>query len=325
MYAALSLRVADDDEIRALAGHSRLRQPPVNLLFGAVHHLLLAGVRHDLAQFYPSVDGRGAPEDAWPVFRDFCRSFEREIVEMVATRRVQTNEPGRCGLLLPAFGHARRLFDRPLFLIEVGASAGLNLLFDQYRYEYSDGRACGPPSTVVIRTELRGPRECPVPDTVPEVAGRIGVDIAPVDVTDAGATRWIEALIWPDELDRIELHRKAVATARAAPPRIIGGDALDVVPDVLAEAPPGATPCVYHSHTTCQMSESWRRQFAACIARLARDRDLVHISLEWLKDDPGPQLHFTAYRDGHPARIHMASCHHHGRWMTWLCSTRTVA
>ena len=324
LYAALAPRIADDPAILALALERKERQPPVNLLLGVVHDRLLAGTAHPLAEFYPSRGGRRPPAEAFGAFKDFCAAFAAPIAQIVSTRRVQTNEVGRCGLLLPAFALAWERFGRrPLHLIEVGASAGLNLLFDRYRYEYTaDGEglvhACGPDASARIRTALRGQRPCPLPETMPPVAGRVGVDIAPIDVTDDAATRWVNALIWPDQLHRIELFRAAVALARTEPPQVIAGDGLELVPQIIESGPRDALPCVFHSHAIYLMNNEWRERFAARLAELGRRRDLARISLEWLRDDPGPKLHLTAFTAGGPHTTHLADCHHHGAWMRWL-------
>jgi hypothetical protein len=321
LYATLSGRVAEDPQVLALAAHATPQQPPVNLLFGAVNTLLLAGVAHPLADHYPSVGGHAPPREAWPAFKDFCKRYETEIVGMVSTRRVQTNEVGRCGLLLPAFALASG--GRPVHIIEVGASAGLNLIFDAYRYEYTrDGRTactCGSAdSPARIRTELHGEKQAPIPETPPTVAGRMGVDIAPVDLADDDAVRWTEALIWPDQVHRLQLFRAAVTLARAAPPRIVEGDGVEMLEGLVEAAAAGALPCVFHSHAIYQMTEAWRRHFEGKLADLGRRRDLAHVSLEWLGDDPGPRLHLTLFRAGEATRTHLADCHHHGAWIRWL-------
>lgn len=326
LYAALSARLADEPEFLALAAGGAPGQPPPNLLFGAAHFLLLGGVRHPLAAFYPSVGGQSGlangsvnnPADAWPDFADFCRRYEREIVQQVTMRRVQTNEVGRCGLLLPAFAAAHERCARPLALIEVGASAGLALLFDQYRYEYSDGRSVGRlASPVVIRTELQGPR-APARLETPPVAGRVGVDIAPVDVTDRDAMDWLEALIWPEHVDRLEMFRQAVALARTCPPRVLAGNGLEQVPVQVERISAEHVPCIYHSHALYQISAAERVAFDEMVRQLGARRDLAHISLEWLDDDPGPRLHITFWSSGQADRRHLADCHPHGRWMRWV-------
>jgi hypothetical protein len=153
---------------------------------------------------------------------------------------------------------------------------------------------------------------------MPQIARRVGIDIAPVDLMDSDAVRWLEALIWPDQLQRIELFRAAITRARLAPPRVITGDALHVLPRVVAAAPRDVLVCVFHSHSIYQMTSAWRRAFERLIAELGRTRDLVHISLEWLKDDPGPRLHLTDCSGRERRREHLADCHHHGSWLRWV-------
>ncbi len=92
---------------------------------------------------------------------------------------------------------------------------------------------------------------------------------------------------------------------------------LDLVPNLIGEASASSVPCVYHSHATCQMSSAWRESFDEMLDRVGRDRDLAHISLEWLKDDPGPRLHLTTWSGGRSRTRYLADCHHHGRWMRW--------
>jgi hypothetical protein len=325
LYATLSKRVAREPALLDLARGARRGQPAANLLFGAVHFLLLSGVAHDLAASYPSLGGQSQsdPQRAWPDFLDFCHRHAGEIAQLVSAQRVQTNEVGRCGVLLPAFAyahvraHAHARLRQPLYIFEVGASAGLNLLFDRYRYEYSDGRVIGPSSPATIRTEIRGERT-PEHIHLPPVTGRVGIDIAPVDVTDALAMRWLESLIWPDQLDRIDLHRQATRLAAQAPPRIVQGDAAEALPQLMAEAPVDCLPGIVHSHAIYQMTADWRADFQQLIARLAGQRDLAHISLEWLGEDPGPRLHLTLWIDGAAERRHLADTHHHGRWLRWI-------
>jgi hypothetical protein len=320
LYAHLCIRIAETPELLQVATGGQDGHPPPNLLLGAVHELLLGGAPHELRAFYPSVGGRVKnAAAAWPAFADFCRVYKPEIVRIVTTRRVQTNEVGRCGLLLPAFAAVHHRFGQPLHLIEVGASAGLALLFDQYRYEYSDGRTCGPPSSAVIRTELQGPL-APRHLDVPPVAQRVGVDLHPIDVGDAVAMRWLAALIWPEHIDRLVLQERAVEIARSAPPRILAGDAIDRLPGLLAEVAADVLPLVYHSHATYQMSAEWRAAFRGMIDELGARRDLALVALEWLHDDPLPHLDLTCWSGGRAESAHLADCHHHGRWLRWTAA-----
>src|SRR5215218_1913808 len=133
LYERLALGVADDPAMLALAAYARPGQPTPNLLFAAVQYLLLGGTPHPLAAFYPGLaHDPVAGGDPYPAFHDFCRQHADSIRELLETRLVQTNEVRRSACLLPAFCWVARLAgDRPLALLEIGASAGLNLLWDR--------------------------------------------------------------------------------------------------------------------------------------------------------------------------------------------------
>jgi len=318
LYAALSARVAEDEAIRVMARGGHPQHPPANLLFGAVHYLLLCGEDHPLRAFYQTVGGTRPAGEAWPVFRDFCATHEYAIRQLVTTRLVQTNEVGRCGVLLPAFACAFASFNAPLHLIEVGASSGLNLFFDRYHYRYGNGVEIGPESPARIETELRGDIEPPLPRAMPAIAGRLGIDLSPVDVMDDDAMRWLESLIWPDMVERLTLFCAAREIACQSLPQILKGNAMDLLPEAFATVDDDAVPCILHCHAIYQMDNAWRHQFDALLAALGRQRDFAHISLEWLGDDPGPMLHLTIHRKGRAGqRTLMAEAHHHGRWMKW--------
>ena len=121
------------------------------LLLAAVHFLLLSGVDHPLAAYYDTVaEVRGRPFDASAgdvvaVFTAFCEEHRRELEHVIATRTTQTNEVGRCSALLPGLCHIASLYDQdaPIALLDLGTSAGLNLLFDDYAYTYRSASGDG--------------------------------------------------------------------------------------------------------------------------------------------------------------------------------------
>ncbi len=325
LYATVSEAVADEDNVCALAMEASQGQPAVNMVFGAVHDLLLRGVAHELAEFYPSVGGSQLPTGAGPVFAAFCREHFEQLAEIIRKRRVQTNEVGRSGVLLPAFALAQRMMGgRPLHLIEIGASAGLNLLLDRYgfRYEFADGRdepiVLNEQSSVQVRTCAANVAREEFSRLVEggiRIGGRVGVDIHPVDVRDEAEMRWLAALIWPDQLERIHLLRSAVQVTKREPPEVVAGDAMERVDGLVDRVDQGNVPVVYHTHAVYQMSRQWREAFGARIAAIGRQRDLVHVSVEWLGDDPGPRVWLKGWRDGAEAEVQLASCDHHGRWI----------
>jgi len=226
---------------------------------------------------------------------------------------------GRCGALLPAFQRTwERGGRRPLTLIELGASLGLNLGFDRYRYHTSTGASCGREGAPPVRTESRGAVPIPLRPGFPTVADRIGLDMETQDPHDTSAVRWIEALIWPDQRERLELFRGAVAVLRANPVRMVRGDGLEALPNLVAAADPGSLVTLFHSHAIYQMDRAWRAAFLERVATLGSTRDLAHVSLEWLDDQTGPQLHLTLHRGGATETERLASCDHHGAWVEWL-------
>ena len=319
LYERLALAVAEDAELLALAAHAPPGQPAPNLFFAAVHALLREDRAAPAARFYPSLtEAPGGPEGAAPAFRVYCLDRADAVRGLLATRRVQTNEVGRCAYLYPAFGLIARLAgERPLGVIEVGASAGLNLLWDRYGYRYGDGPIHGDPgSPVQLVCATPGEIPPPLPQRVPAVGLRVGVDLHAIDVSDPAEARWLEALVWPEHGDRLRALRGAIALARQEPPRLVTGDGLDLLPGLLAAVPDDVAPCVVHTHTLNQFSEDGRARFAAILDAHGHDRELYRLGAEWL-GAPQPRLELTAWRGGRAEHRLLAECDPHGRWLAW--------
>lgn len=140
LYAALAMEVSSDKEMLVFCQYARAGQPIPNLFFGAVHYLLLKGINHPLGKFYPSVVNQPANAmDAYPVFKEFCLSYKNEIEYLLKKKYVQTNEVKRCSYLYPVFSYIYENTNQPLALIEIGTSAGFQLLWDHYAYSYGNG------------------------------------------------------------------------------------------------------------------------------------------------------------------------------------------
>lgn len=322
LYERLSYAVAEDEEMLTLAAFARVGQPIPNMLFAAVHYLLLGGVRHPLALFYPDLAEAAVDMgDPFPAFRAFCREHAETISTLLRTRRVQTNEVRRCACLLPAFAMiAERAPSRPLALVEVGTSAGLNLFWDRYRYDYGAAGTYGDEaSPVALRCEMRGSGHFPVIGQLPRVVTRIGIDLHPVDARDADEVLWLRALIWPEHTERVELLRRALEVVRREPPEMTAGDALAVLPDALGRIPEGAKLCVFHSLTLNQFSREGRARFADMLAEEARRRPIFEVSLEYRQREGPLQLDVVRYADGERAQeTQLARCQPHGKWLGWV-------
>lgn len=167
------------------------------------------------------------------------------VVDIAVRRRTRTNETGRHGVLYPAVAEAaHRVGAHAVGLIDVGCSAGLNLNVDRVGITYSNGQSLGDPSSPVrSSSSIVGDR--PVPTrAMPEVVARVGVDLDPVDVTDADEARWLRACVWPDQPEQIARLEAELALAATSPPLLLRGDAVDVLPDAVARVPADALPVV---------------------------------------------------------------------------------
>ncbi|RIK27611.1 MAG: DUF2332 domain-containing protein, partial [Chloroflexi bacterium] len=149
--------------------------------------------------------------------RKFCLAHYQEMAKLLRTRSVQVNEIGRCSYFLPAFHLlARQLDGEPFVLIEVGASAGLNLFWDDYAYDFGDAALYGNhASDIVLACELRGDMRPPLDNPTPRVIMRFGIDLDPKDVLDDDAMLWLRALIYPEQVERARRLAGAIELARS--------------------------------------------------------------------------------------------------------------
>lgn len=278
LYSRLGQVVAADDRLLAIAGQARSGQLPQNLLFAAVHYLLLEDDGDPLAAWYPSLGGT-ATGDPGPAFTAFCLRRREEIVELMRHRLVQANVVKRAAALRLGMAEVAARVRGPVTFVEVGSSAGVHLRFDAYRYDLG-GRTWGEASSRVrVSTEWRG-GEPPALGPLPEVADRVGVDLNPIDATDPGERRWLRALVWPENAAQAALLDEALAVVAADPPRTVTGDVVDVLPKVVADVPYGRPVVVFHSATRLHVPAGHREAFDAAIAGIARDHALFHLSYE---------------------------------------------
>ena len=324
LYAELSYAVSESPELLALAAHTRPRQPPPNMLFGAVQYLLLRGAEHPLAAHYPIVSGEPRPmKPAAGDFRDFCRAYAGEVAELVRTRRTQTNVVRRCTCLVPAFSIvSREAQGRPLHLIDLGASAGLNLNFDRYGVRYAcAGREVlrwGDAGAVVqLEAELRG-EALPALEQHIAVGGRVGVDLDPIDALDPEALLWLRALIWPEHVERHQRLMDAAEELRAHPVRLIAGDAVETLAHLLAAAPEDEALTVYTTVALYQFPRAARARMEAILIDASRSRPVWRVALEGAETT---KLTLTRYREGSAAATELlATASPHGWWLEWVGS-----
>ncbi|WP_061289392.1 DUF2332 domain-containing protein [Herbidospora cretacea] len=289
-YRELAAAIADDPGLIALIGAlpEAKRQP----------NLVLAAVRFE-----------GGPATEDDGFRPWAKENWAAVERTVLARRTQTNEAGRCASLLPVLAQ----IEGPLALIEAGASAGLCLQPDRYRYVYDAREPFGPgPVTLACATE----GDPPIPDAVPEIAWRAGIDLAPVDVTDPAERRWLECLVWPGEDARRDRLRAALAVAAADPPRLVRGDVAETLPGLVEEAAGHGTVVVCHSALLPYLTPGARDRFVDLVTGLG---------VRWISNEgtprlphfgipAGDRLAFVTALDGVPKAL----TDPHGSWLRWL-------
>ncbi len=321
LYERLALRVAEDPEILAIAAYARKGTALPNLFFGAVHLLLLKGVKHPLSAFYLSLTTTPARLDySYPYFRSFALEHQEEIRKIISTRLVQTNDVGRCAVLVPAFEIiTRQTKGRSLSLVEAGASAGLTLLWDHYGYNYGAGLRCGDlASRVQIECSLHGDKRPPLPVKFPRIAFRVGVDLNPINLNDAESVLWLRALVWPEHQKRSKMLQTAVQLARQQRPRVVQGDARELLPDMLDRVREEEILCVVHSFVLSFLSQETRDQLSEIVARAAKRRPVFLVSMEWYEPWERAQLWLTRYDGGRENSTTLAYCGSHGEWLEWL-------
>ena len=303
LYAEILERAAQDVDAGGpvadvLAGHGDdpARSVLALRLAGAVHRIVLRGDAPELARHYPSAGGEGRPEDAWPAFRAAVAEHADEIRARLDDT-VQTNEVRRSGALLGGFLSVARETGLPLRLFELGASGGLNLRWDRYRYETPVG-AWGDPRSRVRIGEFLTDGALPL-EVRTEVVERRGVDANPLDPATPEGRLELTAYVWPDQTERLALLRAAFEIAEEVPARVERGDAADWIERALGLARGRAT-VVFHSIFVQYVERPARvriRQTIEAAGRHATDS----APLAWLRMEPAgavAEVRLTAWPGG---------------------------
>lgn len=294
----------------------------------AIHALLSADAGWDAPhRLFAAVDwlvdiGRARryrdAAEPWAAFRDICLREGDWIRDFVRRQPVQTNEVQRCFALLPIFLVLAREHALPLDLVELGASAGLNLLWDRYRYRYRAG-SWGPADASL---ELSGEERRAVPATLLDqevtVRDRLGVDLQPLDVRDADHVRLLRMFAARHRHKRL---LDAVGAACDDPPRLVRGDYLQLLPEILARRAGDALTVVFQTLSTVYLDDVGRAQLRAILdAAGAAGPPLAYIGT------PTPEEHGQRRGDypielvtwpGRTGRL-IARMDNHGEWLDWL-------
>ncbi len=326
LYQVLSRAVVPDEGLLGLAAEARRGQQPANMLMAAVHLLVLENPELPFARFFASVRGDDAEpsEGAGAEFAAFCAEHHDAIARILRERVVQTNVPGRGVAVRVAMHEIARRVSGPVTLLEIGPSAGIQLRFDRWAV-HTAGRRFGPADApLTLRPEWRADDPPPDLDQIPRVRERLGVDLHPVDATDPEQRRWLQALVWPEHRDRFAELAAALDAVAADPPRILRGDAIELLPVLDAEALADDIPLVVmHAMVRMHVPAERVAAFDAAIAGLGGRRRLLHVSLE-LPPQGSPHAGRAALlslRDSQGIDGDLALVEGHGRWIQPLART----
>ncbi len=277
LYERVAVALSESDEaLRAIeAAPARQRHP--TMILAVLHDLALAGRAPALLAAYAAADGDAAAGAAI----DTLLRMTDAVVTIAARRRTRTNETGRCAVLYPAVAEAaRRAGANAVGLIDVGCSTGLNLHVDGVGITYSNGQTLGDPSSPVqLASSVVGDRLIPT-RAMPEVVARVGVDLDPIDVTDADDARWLHACLWQDQPERVARLEAEMALATRDPPLLLRGDATEMVPDAVARVPSDALPVVITTGALSRFPLDARRRFSHHHDVAAAGRAVAWVSAE---------------------------------------------
>jgi hypothetical protein len=294
LYAELLRRYADDPVAADIVGPDLAWDAPLRLLAG-LHYLVLGG------------------EADWD---DPLERHRESLTEFVATQGVQTNEVQRSWVLLPLLLRVTQRTGAPEFdLVELGPSAGLNLVWDRYRYRYEAG-AWGPDDALLL---FDGEERRPIPgellDRRPRVRARIGIDRAPIDVRSEAGARLLRSFVWAGQDERLRRLDQAIEVLRADPPELVRGDYVKELPAVLAGLPDDGLTVVFQTASFGYIGDEGRARVRAVLEHAGKDRELAFISTGKPRDGEDWGLRIVYWPGGE--REFAGHADFHGSWLSW--------
>jgi len=279
-------------------------------LAGGLHALARSGRDEALTAHY-----RGKGGDPNDILPHVVREYDTELAGWLQSPP-QTNEVKRSAALMAGLAVAAERFAMPFELLELGASAGLNLNLDRFGYILGETRL-GQASAVTVQPEWHGASP---PAVMLQIVARAGVDRNPIDVRDPAIAERLIAYVWPDQADRVARIEAAIEIARAHPPEVEQGDAGDWIEARLAmPQPKGVVRAVMHSVFWQYLPPATQTRIDTAI-RAAGARATPQRPLVWLSFEPGPNLWTMAltlrlWPGGEETEL--ALCHPHGASIEW--------
>jgi hypothetical protein len=297
------------------SGDARADAVPLRVS-GALHAVVLEGLDPALAALYPPQVETFDPVAGPAAVRQALTRFRARVADTL-TRPPQTNEIGRSAVLLGGFATIAARTGLPLALCEIGASAGLNMLWDRYRYELGTSRWGDAASPVLIRAGWDG--DAPALPASIAVESRRGCDLNPIDLREPGAALRLTSYVWPEHADRLQRLRAAIPLAVAHGVVAERIDAAGFVAREFAAPRRGATTVLYHSIVWQYLSAATRTAIRATLhdagARATPEAPIAHLAFEIREPKTPPRLTLRCWPGGE--RHVLADAHPHGNFVHW--------
>jgi hypothetical protein len=338
LFSVLARECAADRDMLELGAFARQGQPAGVFVLFAAQYLLLHSPNSPLARYFPSLTESPEPADsAFPVFREFCVQHRAELRALLTSRTVNTNFVERASCIMPSIGHVASVVGKPFTLVEMCCSAGLNLLFDEYHYDYGpEGRVGKEASQVRLECRLIGAR--PPIDNIPRVSRRVGVDLVAIDPTASVDRSWMEAMLCPEWHEERRHLREALSVRALHGVQTIAGDALAVMPPLLEEI--RAPVCVLHTYCMGQWSADAQQTFDGILRDASRSHEIHRVGIEVPEDEAArstrlrlaklaaagfslsqkslpSRIEYTHYVHGHTRSQVLGHADGFGAWLDW--------
>jgi hypothetical protein len=286
-------------------------------LTGVVQMMARTGRAPGLAPYYPK-GGRAWDATAIAGEIEAAVTANADFVRSILARPPQTNEIGRSAVLMPAYARIAKLTGLPLRILEVGASAGLNLLWDRFRYDLGGHHVGDPNASVTVKADWNG--NWPGITTLPRVVERRGCDRTPIDLSAPGEADRLMSYMWPDQTERVTRLEGAIALAQQVKPVLEQADAAEWLERMLAKPVSGVATIVAHSiawtYFSADTSQRGKRAIAEAGARATREAPLAWVAFEHEDTTRPPTLKVTTWPTGEAKTL--AHAHPHGTTVHWL-------
>ncbi|TCC37962.1 DUF2332 domain-containing protein [Kribbella speibonae] len=357
LYARMAIALSESPEALRVIENAPSRRRHPTVVLAALHDLALSGQAPDLAAAITAATAATATStttatsaatatsaSSGPVARDvgglelvgavgvgvILRDGEL-VLDVGGRRKVRGDEGGRHAVLYPAIAEvARRVGAGSVGLIDVGRPAGLNLTVDRVGISYSNEQTLGDAgSAVQVSASVVGEGLVPL-RAMPEVAARVVVDVDPVDVTEVDEARWLRACVPPDHVERLARLEAELALAEAAPPVLVRGGVVEVLPEAIASVPDDVLPVVITTWALSGLDLEGRLRFLQRLDEAATKRPVAWVSVEGVGVAPGMPTFGDRRASGHSivglgvfdhASLHatgVGRCWLRGEMLAWL-------